>query len=39
MLISGDRFPTPAEIDARERAAVDSTKNSRVVRIWLPGSN
>ncbi len=52
VLASGDRFPTPAEIEARERAApaatparqprsgaaVDSATDSRVVRIWLPGS-
>jgi phospholipid-binding lipoprotein MlaA len=38
ILVSGDRFPTPAEIEARERAAAEPAKDSRVVRIWLPGS-
>jgi len=38
VLITGDRFPTPAEIEARERADADPVKDSRVVRIWLPGS-
>jgi hypothetical protein len=49
VLISGDRFPTPAEIEARERAAqaaapaqppaVDSVRDSRVVRIWVPAGH
>ena len=38
VLISGDRFPTPAEMEARERGAADPAKDSRVVRVWLPGS-
>ena len=38
VLVSGNRFPTPAEIEARERAAAAPAKDSRVVRIWLPGS-
>jgi phospholipid-binding lipoprotein MlaA len=52
VLISGDRFPTPAEIEARERAAQaaaparqlrseaapESARNTRVVRVWVPGS-
>jgi phospholipid-binding lipoprotein MlaA len=47
ILISGDRFPTPAELEARERqesappaaqqpAASNPAGGSRVVRIWLP---
>jgi len=38
ILVSGDRFPTPAEIEARERSAVDTARDSRVVRVWLPSS-
>lgn len=38
VLVTGDRLPTPAEIEARERAAANPASDSRVVRMWLPGS-
>ena len=49
IIVSGDRLPTPAELEARERAdsipaarksaAPDPAGSSRVVRIWLPSSS
>ena len=49
ILVSGDRLPTPAELEARERedpaqaaqipAASDPAETARVVRIWLPTSS
>jgi hypothetical protein len=50
ILVSGDRLPTPAELEAQERAAQtaspqsrvepapEAARNARVVRIWLPAS-
>jgi phospholipid-binding lipoprotein MlaA len=43
ILVSGDRVPTPAELEARERqevalrAAADSAAKQRMTRVWLPG--
>ncbi len=42
VLVSGDRFPTPAEIESRERAAQAAAPDTlpatqtNVVRMWLP---
>jgi phospholipid-binding lipoprotein MlaA len=48
ILVSGDRVPTPAELEDRERqersttvqprAETDPAARSRVVRVWIPSS-
>jgi phospholipid-binding lipoprotein MlaA len=43
ILISGDRVPTPAELEASDRQETaqrpDMASRPRVTRVWLPGNN